>query len=38
MSYAYDNARDTVVVGQALSNIVSIFKSDLLFKNGFQQE
>src|ERR1700722_18612406 len=38
MSYAYDNERDTVVVGQALSNIVSIFKSDLLFKNGFQLE
>ena len=36
MVFAYDAARDTLVVGQPASNIVSLFKADLLFTNGFE--
>lgn len=36
MVFAYDATRDTLVVGQPASNIVSVFKADLLFANGFQ--
>lgn len=34
--YAYDATRDTLVVGQPAANIVSLFKADLLFINGFE--
>ncbi|HEU4664115.1 MAG TPA: hypothetical protein VFS55_08805 [Dokdonella sp.] len=33
--FAYDGARDTLVVGQPAANIVSLFKASLLFENGF---
>ena len=36
MVFAYDATRDTMVVGQPASNIVSLFKADLLFANGFK--
>ena len=35
MAVAYDVTRDTLVVGQSAANIVSLFKADLLFTNGF---
>ncbi len=34
--FAYDAALDTLVVGQPASNLVSLFKADLLFTNGFE--
>ena len=36
MVFAYDATRDTLVVGRPADNIVSLFKADLLFKNGFE--
>ena len=36
MVFDYDPAYDTLVVGQPASNLVSLFKADLLFANGFQ--
>ena len=33
--YAYDGARDTLVVGQPAANLISLFKAELLFANGF---
>jgi hypothetical protein len=36
MVFAYDATRDQLVVGQPASNIVSLFKADLLFVNGFE--
>ncbi|HEY6940808.1 hypothetical protein [Dokdonella sp.] len=33
--FAYDGTRDTLVVGQPAANIVSLFKANLLFENGF---
>jgi hypothetical protein len=35
MVFAYDVARDTLVVGQPAANIVSLFRADLLFTAGF---
>ncbi|MEZ5460661.1 hypothetical protein [Dokdonella sp.] len=35
---AYDASRDTLIVGQPAANLVSLFKTDLLFKSGFEQE
>jgi hypothetical protein len=32
----YDNARDTLIMGQPAANIVSLFKADLLFLSGFE--
>ena len=34
--FAYDAPLDTLVVGQPASNLVSLFKVDLLFTNGFE--
>jgi hypothetical protein len=38
MVFAYDPAREQLVVGRPASNIVSLFRlsSDLIFKNGFE--
>ncbi len=36
MSYDYDATHDLVVVGQPLSNVVSLFHSDSIFENGFE--
>jgi hypothetical protein len=36
MVFDYDPTHDTLVVGQPASNVVSLFKADLLFANGFQ--
>jgi Repeat of unknown function (DUF5650) len=33
---AYDPVRDQLVVGQPAANVVSLFKADLLFTNGFE--
>ena len=35
MVFDYDATRDTLVVGQPAANIVSLFKADLLFVEGF---
>ena len=35
-SYDYDATHDLLVVGQPLANIVSLFTSDSIFKNGFE--
>jgi hypothetical protein len=34
--FGYDDARDTLVVGQPAANKISLFKSDLLFTVGFE--
>jgi len=36
MVFDYDPTRDTLVVGQPAANMVSLFKADLLYKNGFE--
>jgi hypothetical protein len=36
MVFDYDPTHDTLVVGQPASNVVSLFKSDLLFASGFE--
>lgn len=36
MVFDYDPTHDTLVVGQPASNIVSLFKADMLFANGFE--
>ena len=36
MSYDYDATHDLMVVGQPVSNIVSLFTSDVIYKNGFE--
>ena len=36
LSYDYDATHDLVAVGQPLSNVVSLFTSDSIFKNGFE--
>lgn len=36
MSWNYDTARDQLVVGRPMENIVTLFKADLLFRNGFE--
>jgi len=33
--YAYDAAHDTLIVGQPLANLVSVFRADVIFTNGF---
>ncbi|SFN33568.1 hypothetical protein SAMN05216289_11538 [Dokdonella immobilis] len=38
MVQVYDAARDTLIVGQPAANLVSLFRTDLLFKNGFDQD
>ncbi|HEX4480787.1 MAG TPA: hypothetical protein VH082_08270 [Rudaea sp.] len=35
-SYDYDPSRDLLVVGQPVANIVFLFNSDSIFKNGFE--
>ena len=35
MTFAYDGSRDVLVVGRPAENIVTFFKADLLFHNGF---
>jgi len=36
MVFDYDPGHDTLVVGQPAANMVSVFKADLLYKNGFE--
>jgi hypothetical protein len=36
MTGDYDDARDTLIVGQPAANIVSLLKADLLFLSGFE--
>jgi len=36
MVFSYDAAHDQLVVGQPASNLVSLFKADLIFSCGFQ--
>ena len=36
MVYSYDPVRDTLVVGRPMENIVTVFKADLLFRDGFE--
>ena len=35
MVYAYDEIRDQLIVMQPASNIISIFREDLILKNSF---
>jgi len=36
MKFAYDGSRDELIVGKSAENVVIVFKSDLLFRNGFE--
>jgi hypothetical protein len=36
MSYDYDATHDLLIVGQPVSNVVSLFEADSIFKNGFE--
>jgi len=36
LSYDYDATKDLLVVGQPAGNVVSLFNSDSIFKNGFE--
>lgn len=36
MHFVYDGSRDSLIVGKPAENIVTVFKADLLFRDGFE--